>query len=574
MKNRLNDQHSENKSAIQKDKLQSIELDPHLEPENVQEDLLVSGSAWLTAGSFISRLLGALYIIPWMAWIGDAQTSTAAHALYQVSYSPYAFFVSFASAGIPSAIAKQVSYYNARKEYHISRTIYRQGMMLMVFSGVFSAALLFILAPWLARTSPIADSESARFVIRTLAPALLVIPIQAATRGFIQGHSRMKEPAISQMIEQLARVLFILGAVYIVRKVLAGDVVHAVGLSTFAAFIGAIASIIYLAVSLKRLPTAINEEEANSSDELELETRELLIDMIKTALPFVVIATGITIFQIIDQQTYAPLMRRLTEASSEFIQLSYGVVQANAYKLSTLLVSFGASLSASSVPIISELVAHDSLREVRNQIERGFQLLLFIMIPLFFGMLVASQLLYTIFYGSMQSGTIATQIYAFVSIFMALYLYIGNQLQAINERRQGIYALAAGFIAKIVTQPLMIWLLQSYGMLISTLIGLIVTLTLMIRVLKNRIGFRFLNTIPNILKMMLASIAMWFGVTIVYFLISFILDFQSRFGSLIGLILIGAAGVMIYGYIMLKEGLAEELLGSLAVKIKRKFSID
>lgn len=548
-----------------------IEIDPQLEPENEQADLLISGSFWMTMGSFISRLLGALYIIPWMAWIGDAETGAAAHALYQVSYNPYAFFVSFAAAGIPSAIAKQVSFYNARGQYDISRKIYRQGMYMMIFSGIFSAILLYVLAPWLASTSPIADSQAASFVIRTLSPALLIIPIQAATRGFIQGHSRMKEPAISQMIEQLARVLFILGAVYIVRKVLNGEVVHAVGLSTFAAFVGAVASIIYLMVAMRRLPTALNQEEKQSTGQEDIATWSLLTDMIKTALPFVVIATGITIFQIIDQQTFGPLMHWLTDVSDKNIQLSYGIVQANAYKLSTLLVSFGASLSASSVPIISELVAQNELFEVRRQIERGFQLLLLIMIPLFFGMLVASGPLYTIFYSYSKSGTIATQIFALVSIFMALYLYIGNQLQAINERRQGIYALLAGFVAKLITQPLTVWLLQSYGMLISTMIGLIVTLVMMIHILNQRVGFSFSLTLPNIFKMMISSIAMWAGVSVVAFGLSFVFNVHSRIFALLALIVIGVVGIAIYGVICMKNGLIDELMSSVAEKVRRKF---
>ena len=31
---------------------------------------MLSGSAWMTAGSVLSRVLGALYIIPWVTWMG------------------------------------------------------------------------------------------------------------------------------------------------------------------------------------------------------------------------------------------------------------------------------------------------------------------------------------------------------------------------------------------------------------------------------------------------------------------------------------------------------------------------
>ena len=31
---------------------------------------MISGSAWMTAGSILSRILGAIYIIPWVTWMG------------------------------------------------------------------------------------------------------------------------------------------------------------------------------------------------------------------------------------------------------------------------------------------------------------------------------------------------------------------------------------------------------------------------------------------------------------------------------------------------------------------------
>src|SRR5699024_4872033 len=141
---------------------------------------------------------------------------------------PYTFFLAFATAGVPSAISKQISYFNAIQEYEISKKIYRQGLILMSLTGVISALLLFFLAPMIAESSPAANHDSAILVMRSLVPALLIIPIQSVTRGLFQGHNRMREPAISQILEQLLRVLFILGSAFIVRKVIEGEVVTAV----------------------------------------------------------------------------------------------------------------------------------------------------------------------------------------------------------------------------------------------------------------------------------------------------------------------------------------------------------
>ena len=46
---------------------------------------LLKGSAWMTLGSIFSRVLGAIYIIPWYAWMGAH--GNVANALTAKSYN-------------------------------------------------------------------------------------------------------------------------------------------------------------------------------------------------------------------------------------------------------------------------------------------------------------------------------------------------------------------------------------------------------------------------------------------------------------------------------------------------------
>lgn len=45
--------------------------DDTLTPTTDAQDQMVRGSAWMTAGSIFSRILGAIYIIPWGIWFGS-----------------------------------------------------------------------------------------------------------------------------------------------------------------------------------------------------------------------------------------------------------------------------------------------------------------------------------------------------------------------------------------------------------------------------------------------------------------------------------------------------------------------
>lgn len=41
------------------------------QPILTNQEKMVKGSAWMTASNIISRMLGAIYIIPWYAWMGE-----------------------------------------------------------------------------------------------------------------------------------------------------------------------------------------------------------------------------------------------------------------------------------------------------------------------------------------------------------------------------------------------------------------------------------------------------------------------------------------------------------------------
>ena len=201
---------------------------------------MVTGSAWMTAGSITSRLLGALYVIPWVTWMGAY--STQANALFAKGYNIYSMFLTVATAGIPSAISKLVAHYNGLDQYGVSRRLYHSGMYVSVAMGVICSIVMFLAAGILAAGDP-----NVVPVIQSLAWAVLVIPPMSITRGFLQGYNWMAPSAMSQFIEQVFRVAYILAATFLVMKIQRGSWVVAVTQSTFAAFIGALGAIAILA---------------------------------------------------------------------------------------------------------------------------------------------------------------------------------------------------------------------------------------------------------------------------------------------------------------------------------------
>lgn len=534
---------------------------------------MVSGSAWMTAGSMISRILGALYIIPWMAWMGDQPTADAANALFQIGYTPYALFLSIATAGVPSAISKQVSYYNAQGEYEISKNIYKKGLQIMAATGIISAILMYILAPVMAEASPTVSASDSTIVIRSLTPALLFIPTMSVTRGFIQGHNTMAPSAISQIIEQFVRVLFMLAAVYLVRQVLGGPVVAAVSLSTFAAFVGAIFAFGYLVVKLRKGNSALTREPEESAGNLAVSTNDLMKSIIRTAIPFIIVASGITISQFIDQFTYEPIMQQVSSLSDVDIQRTYGVSQANAHKLIMIIISFGSAMAITSVPLISDLVAKKDFKAVRRQFVEGIQLLFFIMFPAATGMAVLAEPLYTAFYGHSDFGTGITQVSAFMSIFLALYALLANSLQAANKTRPAIYALWIGLAVKLLLQYPALKYFGTYGLLITNIIGFGLACFLMMAIMHRSVGFDAGYLIRRTVLIALLTAAMAIVTILVREGLYLFLNEESFLHSGIVLAVVAIVGVIVYGYLALKTRLADRLIGSRVGTLRTKLNI-
>ena len=106
----------------------------HVNSEAEAHQKMVRGSAWMTAGSLFSRVLGAIYIIPWVIWMGADYTQ--GNALYAKGYNIYSFFLLIAIGGIPSAISKQLSEYNAMNEYAVGQRLFKRGLLVPLFYGL------------------------------------------------------------------------------------------------------------------------------------------------------------------------------------------------------------------------------------------------------------------------------------------------------------------------------------------------------------------------------------------------------------------------------------------------------
>ena len=167
-------------------------------------------------------------------------------ALYGYAYSWYGILLSFSTAGIPIAVSKFVAKHNALGDYSTSKKLYNSSVKLMMFMGFLGFLTLFIKSPYISQFIIRSKTPDPRFIadvtltMRALSFALIIVPAMSVTRGYFQGFQHMKPSAVSQVVEQIARVVFILVGSFIVSKLLGGSVASSVAVATFGAVIGAL----------------------------------------------------------------------------------------------------------------------------------------------------------------------------------------------------------------------------------------------------------------------------------------------------------------------------------------------
>lgn len=534
-----------------------------------EQETMVRGMAWLTAGNFLSRLLGVAYVIPWYIWLGEHRAE--ANALFSMGYQIYANFLLISTAGLPTAIAKQVAKYNVLGKEEVSLYLVREFFKLMLVFGAVFAGAMFISSPWLAEAS--GSKEKLIPVMYSLVPPLFIFPAMSILRGFFQGRHDMKPYAISQLAEQLVRVIWILAATFIIMKLGNGNYLDAVVQSTFAAFVGMLASVGILVYTLWKqgyLGKLLHAKKQNIS----VNTGQLIKETVKDAIPIIILSLTIQLLQFIDQVTFINVMEKITSlTNSELLEL-YSFMSANPNKITMMIIGISISLGSVAIPLITEKFVKKDLKAASNLVADNLQLLFIFTIPAIVGTVLLARPLYSVFYGQSQDIEIQLFIWNLVMILpLGLYSVISVVIQAIFENRRAVIYFAIGILIKVVLQLPMIYLFQVYGPFLSTLVSLTVMLYLFYKRIDAVLGVDEGLIVKDIVTISWISLVMGGIVWLLELLLNHLLPAGGYLSSFVHLLLSGGVGVFVFVILTLKTRQLDRLIGSRADLLRRKLKL-
>ena len=535
----------------------------------MKKNSFLAGAAISTLGIVITKFIGLVYVIPFYAIIG-----IQGGALYSYAYSIYNMFLNLATSGIPVAMSKVVSEYNAKGYLHTKEQTFKTGLKIIAVLCVTVFLCLFIFAPQIAYFI-IGDVkggntiEDVTFVIRVISTALLIVPFLSVSKGYLQGHKIMQVSSVANILEQIVRVIVILAGSYLALRVFHAKITTAVGIAVFAATVGAIAAYFYVAYKIKKNRELLNRDAKITIPEKKITTKDIGKKIIFYALPFVAISVLQSAFTMVDVFTVVKSLASLgyTTAISENV---LSVLATWGSKLNMIVMSISTGIVMSLIPTIAAAYAIKNYKEVNAKVNQALQTLLLVTVPLAVGISFMASDMWTVFYGYNELNISIFRVLILSQIPLSVCTVVVNTNQTMNNTKETILALLCSVLAKICFNVPMMHLFSSLGIeayyapIILNMIIDVTCVLFLLRVIKKKTNVNYFKSIKTLIKVTLCTAIMVISLMILNVFVPNVTT--SRFMAIIQLIIYGVVGMIVYFVVAYKSNTIDDILGKGMVK--------
>ncbi|QAY68207.1 putative polysaccharide biosynthesis protein [Paenibacillus protaetiae] len=433
----------------------------------LKKDSLLKGTVILAMAALVARVLGVFQRVPL-----DYIMKDAGDAYFGVANTVYLTLLVIATGGIPSAISKMVSERYALQRPEEAQQIYKAALLFGIVTGLIITALLYVFAPYYA--IHIVKTPGAETSIRAIAPALLLFPVIAMMRGYFQGRQMMAAGGISQIVEQIMRVVVGVAIAFLFFSWGWGDRWTAAA-ATFGSVFGSIGAFIvmlWFARKLKRQDKAAAAEAGEAAIQAKpaapvLKLSAIYREIFKMSIPVVVTGMTVQLIYLFDSS----FLVRLTESFYSYSTAVDVLGQFNfkAQSIAGIPPILAIALSQSIIPVISAAYSVRNMREVQRQSSLVMRIVVFTGVPAALALTVTA---YSVT-GLLFSGTDGSGIVAVLTagtIFQITMMTSNSILFGLGRPSAPMKHTLIGIALKIVLSIALAPLMGIYGLIVSSTI--------------------------------------------------------------------------------------------------------
>lgn len=459
----------------------------------------VRGALILALAGIFAKFLGFFFRIPLIYLIGEEGIG-----LYQITYPLYTFLLSIAF-GVPTAISKMISERLAVNKVHEAHRIFKVALVAMVIFGGFSSGMIIIFSNRIIDTFKWNNEVYYSLLGISLAPFFTCI--LSVYRGYFQGFQYMTPPAISQIIEQLTRVIVGVGLAFILFS---KGIDVAAGGASFGATAGAIVGLLFLMYIYTKNRALYNK------GQYALPRGNILKEIVKIAIPVSIAHTIGSIMALIDSMLVPGLLRS-AGFSYQMATVLYGQLTGKAFVLINVPLTISASLAQSIVPAVSEVNAARDRKSLLNNIKAAYKLSFILALPSCAGLYVLAKPILAFIFQGMVGGWELLQILAIAGVFIIIAQTSTSILNGLGKTIVPILAMSTGCIVKVIISMIFIPIPElnikaaAYGTLISYAVVAIIDFVVVIKYTRTCINIYEVFILPVV-----CTAAMTIGVVLIY----------------------------------------------------------
>ena len=413
-----------------------------------QKQNFLHGAAILAFGVVIMKILGAIYKIPLQNILGDT-----GYGYFNAAYVIYNVLLTIATAGLPVALSRMISESNTLGRPRQARRIFRVATAtLFVLGFVFSALMLFF--PTDMAILFVSKPEISQCVF-ALSPAVLLVCLTSAFRGYIQGHGNMKPTTVGQVLEVLVKVIVGLALAILFTRSGKSLPVSSAG-AIFGVTAGALAALIYMLLCYLRNYRKSSLEAIRESGDVPDSVGATFKDFVKIGVVITIGASVMSVISLIDTkliQAQLPTVPGIGKALADELYGSYSAMQT----LYNLPAAFITPMSIAVVPAISAAVAHREHQEACTIAESGMRISAVLAMPMGVGLAVLSvPIVHVLYKDTNEMGPTILVYLAIASVFVCITLVTNAILQAGGNEKLPILSMICGGAVKIGANLLLV----------------------------------------------------------------------------------------------------------------------
>lgn len=427
----------------------------------------LKGTLVLTIAGFVVKAIGSVNWILLSRVLGGEGIG-----IYQMAFPIYLLALQISSAGIPIAISIVTAEKLAKSDYDGAKRVFNISFIMLCLTGLVCSLAIYFGSPWLIESHWIEEPRSYYSLI-ALSPAIFFVTLISCFRGYLQGWQLMTPTAVSQIVEQLLRVVVMLSAGYLLLPYGLGI---AAGGASMGAGVGAFGALLILIYYYKKLPTATEyekikaeynevepvpvseeipseiltefEEEHKKEEHKKESSASILIRLIKLAIP---ISMASILLPLVANLDLFIVPKRLLVAGfsqSETTAL-FGYLTGMAVPLVNLATIFTAALATSLVPSISSLLSNNDSKGIFYRTAGSMRLTFIGTVPFSIMLFILAKPVVTIIYNAPGAAQ-ATEIIAFSIFFLGIHQVSTGILQGLGKPKIPVINMCISAVFKVV----------------------------------------------------------------------------------------------------------------------------